>query len=281
MAALLALVSSAMWGVSDFLGGAASRRTHPLQVAVLSVPIGTIPLLVLMLVVPSRMSLPLVWVGLGAGVAGLVAILLLYVVLAAGPMGVMSPVTAVVAAVVPVGVGLALGERPRPMAYVGMAMAVVAIVLVSVEPRRDDDSEHQRVRPRILLYAIVSGVLIGVYMSIIGTAPADSGLYPVLLSRCLSAAGILVLALIRFRGRAYHPGILVPAIWIGLLDATANALFRLSTQAGLLAVVAVLASLYPAGTVVLARFYLHEKLRPAQQIGMVTALGAAALLALA
>lgn len=269
-----------MWGVSDFLGGAASRRTHPLRVAMLSVPIGIVPLVLLMLVVPGRLSPPLFWVGLVAGLAGVAAILLLYAVLAAGPMGVMSPVTAVVAAVVPVGVGLSIGERPRPVAYLGMALAVAAIILVSVEPRHDDDSEHQRVRPRILLYAIASGVLIGVYMSVIGTAPADSGLYPVLLSRCVSAAGVVVLALIRFRGGAYDRRILVPAIWIGALDATANALFRLSTQSGLLAVVAVLASLYPAGTVLLARFYLHERLRPAQQVGMATALAAAALLAL-
>lgn len=270
-----------MWGVSDFLGGAVSRRTHPLKVAMLSVPIGIVPLALLLLVVPSKLSPPLIWIGLGAGLAGVVAILLLYAVLAAGPMGVMSPVTAVVAAVLPVAVGLAIGERPRPLAYVGMVLAVIAIVLVSVEPRRDDDAEHQRVRPRILLYAIASGVLIGVYLSVIGTAPADSGMYPVLFSRCVSAVGIVGLALFRFRGGAYQPGILVPATWIGVLDATANGMFRLSTQSGMLAVVGVLAALYPAGTVILARFYLHERLRPAQQVGMVTALGAAALLALA
>jgi drug/metabolite transporter (DMT)-like permease len=270
-----------MWGVSDFLGGAASRRTHPLRVAMLSVPIGIIPLVVLSLVIPGRVSPPLIWVGLSAGLAGVAAILLLYVVLAAGPMGVMSPLTAVVAAVVPVGVGLVLGERPRPLAYLGMALAVVAIILVSVEPRRDDDSEHQRVRPKILAYAVGCGLLIGAYMSIIGTAPADSGIYPVLFSRSVSAAVVVVLAFARFRGGAFDRSILVTSIWIGVLDASANALFRLSTQSGLLAVVAVLASLYPAGTVILARFYLHERLRLAQQVGMVTALAAAALLALA
>lgn len=247
----------------------------------ISMPIGILPLALLTLVVPSRLSLPLIWVGLGAGLAGVAGILLLYVVLAAGPMGVMSPVTAVVAAALPVGVGLVLGERPRPLAYLGMALAVVAIILVSVDPRRDDDSQHQRVRPRILVYAIVCGILIGAWLSIIGTAPADSGVYPVLFSRSVSAAVVVALAFVRFRGGAYDHNILVQSIWIGALDAIGTALFGLSTQSGLLAVVAVLASLYPAGTVVLARFYLHERLRLAQQVGMVTALAAAALLALA
>lgn len=280
MPALLALVSSAMWGVSDFLGGSTSRRADPLRVATLSVPIGVLPLLVLTLVVPGRVSVPLVWAGVGAGMAGSVAIVLLYRVLAAGPMGVMSPLTAVVAAAVPVVVGLVIGERPGPLAYLGMLLAATAIVLVSVEPRHDDDALHQRVRVKVLALAVLCGVLIGVYMSLIGTAPRDSGLYAVLLSRSVSAVLIVAFALVRFRGRAYAPGILLPAVGIGVLDATANALFRLSAQSGLLAVVAVLASLYPAGTVVLARFYLHERLRPVQQAGMVTALAAAALLAL-
>lgn len=280
MAALLALLSSVMWGVSDFLGGVASRRLDPLRVTVLSTPIGVLPLVVVALITPGTMSSGVVWVALGAGVAGMGGILLLYVALSAGPMGVMSPLTAVVSAIVPVSVGLARGERPGGLAYVGMALAVAAIVLVSVEPTRDDDATHQRIRPQILAVAVLSGVLIGLYLTFIGIAPADSGVLPVLGSRLVSAVLIGAYVLLRFRGATFQAVVFWPALVVGLLDASANALYRFAVQAGMLAVVAVLAALYPAATVLLARFYLHERLRLAQQLGMVAALAAAALLAL-
>jgi drug/metabolite transporter (DMT)-like permease len=207
-------------------------------------------------------------------------ILLLYKVLAAGPMGVMSPVTAVVSTIVPVAAGLLRGERPGLQAYLGMALAVLAIVLVSVEPRRDDDASHQVVRPRILALAVLSGLFIGGYLTLIALAPADSGVWPVLISRIASSVVIVGIAVARFRRATFARSVLWAALVIGVLDSFANATYRLASQEGLLAVVAVLVALYPAATVLLARYYLHERLRPVQQVGMVTALAAAVLLAL-
>ncbi len=269
-----------MWGVSDFLGGLTSRRLDALRVATLSVPLGVVPLTLLAFLIPGTISTGVLWVGLGAGIAGVGGILLLYMVLAAGPMGVVSPLTAVVSAVVPVAVGLLLGERPSIWAYLGMVLAVAAIVMVSLEPDRDDDAAHRSIRPRTLVLAVACGLLIGAYMSLIGTAPDGSGVWPVLLSRIVSAVLVVGYACARMRRSAFLGAALVPAIGIGTLDAVANAVFRLAAQSGMLAVVSVLAALYPAATVLLARFYLHERLRPLQQVGMLTALGAAGLLAL-
>jgi drug/metabolite transporter (DMT)-like permease len=278
--ALLAILSSLMWGVSDFVGGLASRRIDAVRVAALSIPIGVLPLLVLVFLVPGSFSAVLVWIGLAAGVVGMGGIVLLYLVLAAGPMGVVSPLVAVVSAVLPVVVGLVRGERPSLWAFGGMALAIVAIVLVSMEPGHEDDSAHQKVRPRVIALSVVSGALIGVYVSLIGTAPEDSGVWSVLLARAVSAVLMVGFALHRFRAATFQRAALWPAVAVGTLDALANAVFRIAAQSGLLAVVSVLGSLYPASTVLLARFYLHERLRPVQQAGMVTALVAVILLAL-
>lgn len=280
MTALLAILSSLMWGVSDFVGGLASRRIDVVRVAALSIPIGVLPLIPLVFLLPGSVSAQVVWIGLVAGVAGVGGIALLYYVLAIGPMGVMSPLVAVVSAVLPVCVGLVRGERPGVAAFAGMALAVLAIVLVSVEPGHEDDSSHQAVRPWVVGLSVLSGALIGVYVSLIGTAPDDSGIWSVLLARSVSAVLMVGFALVRFRGTTFQRAALGPAVVVGVLDALANAVFRLAAQSGLLAVVSVLGSLYPASTVLLARFYLHERLRPIQQVGMVTALVAVALLAL-
>ena len=280
MPAVLALLASLMWGLSDFLAGLASRRAHVLQVAALSVPLGAVSLVVLAVVLPGRLTAQAVWLGAAAGVAGVGGLVLLYYVLAAGPMGVVSPLTAVVSAVVPVVVGLVIGERPGVLAYLGMLLTVVAIVLVSMEPRHDDDALHQRVVLRIVVLAVASGIFIGIYMAIIGLAPSDSGVWPVTVSRSVSGLLILASALTRMVGAALPRAVLLPALLIGTMDSVANVFFRLAVQSGMLSVVSVLAALYPAATVLLARYYLHERLRPVQQLGMVTALGAAALLAL-
>lgn len=285
MPALLALLSAGLWGVADFVGGLASRRSTALQTVVVSTPVG------LLLVLPIAVLLggdvaSSVAPGLAAGLLGSTAILLLYAALRLGPMGVVSPVSAVVGAAVPVVVGLARGERPGWPAYVGMALAVVAIVTVGLEPESPtDDSRHQRVTPRALLLAVLAGLGIGAFMTLIGLAPAGSGLYPVVFARAASTTVLVVIALVvaSRRGSSVLPAtraVRWQAVGAGLLDAGANGFYALAAQSGLLSVVAVLGSLYPAATVLLARVVLAERLRPAQVAGMVTAIVAAALLAL-
>jgi len=283
--ALLALVSAMVWGVADFVGGLASRRSTPLQTLVLTTPAGLVLVVPLALLVggdPRGSALP----GVGSALFGSMGILLLYAALTIGPMGIVSPVAAVIGAAIPVVVGLLQGDRPGTAAYVGMVLAVVAIVTVGLEPQAPtDDSRHQKVSTKALLLAIASGIGIGGFMAVISQAPDDSGLWSVVWARGTSTVIIAVLGgVVALRSRTPYlaPGrsIRVQALSAGVLDVGANALYVLALQIGLLSVVSVLGSLYPAATVLLARFVLAERLHPMQKVGMVTAILAAALLAL-
>jgi len=279
--ALLALVSALVWGVADFVGGLASRRSTPLQTLVLTTPAGLVLIVPLALLVggdPAGTALP----GIGSALFGSLGILLLYAALTIGPMGIVSPIAAVIGAAIPVVVGLLQGDRPGTAAYVGMVLAVVAIVTVGLEPQAPtDDARHQKVSTKALVLAILSGIGIAV----ISQAPDDSGLWSVVWARGTSTLIIAVLGgIVALRSRTPYAAVERPvrlqALSAGVLDVGANAIYVLALQIGLLSVVSVLGSLYPAATVLLARFVLAERLRPMQKVGMVTAIVAAALLAL-
>ncbi|MEI8057492.1 MAG: EamA family transporter [Actinomycetes bacterium] len=286
MAALLALISALVWGVADFMGGLASRRSTPLQALFVTTPIGLLVIVPLAMVFggdSAGSALP----GTVAGAFGALGILLLYEALTIGPMGVLSPISAVLGAAIPVIVGLARGDRPSAWAFLGMALAVVAIVTVGLEPKahHSDDSAHQRVTPRALGFALAAGVCIGFFFAIIALAPKDAGLWPVVFARSTSTIMLVPLGIIvaiRTKTAILPPSWQVrrQAAAAGVLDVAANAFYILASQVGLLSVVAVLGSLYPAATVLLARMLLGERLRPVQKFGMATAIVATVLLAL-
>jgi len=285
--AVLALISSVLWGVADFVGGFASRRATALQVLAISMPVGWLLLVPIAAIVGGDVaaSAP---AGVLAGMFGAIGILALYAALTIGPMGVLSPVSAVLGAAVPVIAGLVLGERPGAAAYVGMALAAVAIVTVGLEPRAPtDDAVHQRVTPRALGIALIAGFCIGMFFVAISLAPESGGLWPVAWARGTSSAITLLIALVvwlRRRGSMFARGrsVVLLCVLAGALDVSANAIYllALNTPGALLSVVSVLGSLYPAATVLLARFVLAERLRPLQKVGMGLALAASALLAL-
>jgi len=298
MAAALALLSSLIWGVSDFLGGFASRRASPLRVMVVGTPAGAVLLFAIAPLVDGRLTTQAIWWGIAAGTAGSLGMGLLYQALAIGPMGIVSPLTAVISAAVPVFAGLLDGERPGVFAWVGIALAAVAIALVSAEPPADEG--HNTLSRAGLLISIASGITIGLFLTLIARAPDDSGLWSVAVARLTSTLLIVTVAAVvwgiahrRWANAAsgesaspatepkYWPPVDVAAIAVavGVLDAIANSLYLVATRAGMLSIIAVLAALYPATTVLLARFVLHERLRGIQRVGMVTALVAAGLLA--
>lgn len=283
MAALLALLSSLSWGTSDFMGGLAARRVGAVRVLAVSYPAGAVLITFLALVViPGQWSWSTVGVGLIAGSVGALAIGLLYAALSHGQMGIVSPITAVLSGAVPVVVGVVAGESLSTLALAGVAVAGVAVVLVSRE-----SGPHRSTPIRAVLLAVASGLAIGVYLSVIGTAPSDSGIWVATMGRWVSTIlvlGILFVLIQRSRKaparvRAAFPWSL--ALAAGALDALANAIFQLAAQRGLLAIVAVIGSLYPAATVILARVLLKETLSRIQLLGVVLALFAASVLTLA
>ncbi|QLQ37389.1 EamA family transporter [Micromonospora robiginosa] len=261
---VLAAVSAIAFGTADFSGGKASRRADPIAVTVVSQMLSLPLLVVLVLVVPGTPTgVDLAW-GLLAGVAGAAGVVLLYRALATGVMAVVAPVTAITAAVVPIVAGLVVAHSPGPVALGGAGLAVVAIALVSLGER----GGAGRVSGRVVGTALAAGLLFGIFFALLGQAGAGAGMWPVLAVRVSSIAFGLALAArtgVRLRlGRR----VLGWAAAAGLLDSAANALFLAAAGRGHLSVVAAIASLYPASTVLLALAVDRERLRPVQLAGL-------------
>ena len=274
MAAVLALLSAATYGVGDFMGGLCARRLPASAVVLRTNAIG---LLGLLLVAPAFAAevagRDIAW-GVVSGVVGGVGILLLYRGLAVGTMSVIAPITAVLAAIVPVVFGLAGGERPSAIALAGIPVALVAVAMLA----RDPDAGGPRVavaRSHVVL-ALGAGLAFGFFFVALDAAGDDAGLWPVVAGRCASVAmfAIVVIAVRAARvgddraRRGTTPWLLVGC---GLCDAGANGLFLVATQQGLLTLVGVLVSLYPASTVVAARIVLGERLVGTQRLGIALA----------
>ena len=276
MGAALALLSSLTWGVADFMGGIASRKRSVMQVLVIAYPVGAVVLTgVAIFIVPGKLSSETFTIGAIAGAIGATAIGCLYVALKRGPMGIVSPITAVMSAAIPVFSGLLNGERLSLLAIIGMITAAVAVILVSQEV-----NAHQKIAFSTIAISLTSGSLIGTYLTLIGTSSDDSGIWTATIARWFSSVLVLgaVLATVRKFERSSYPWLLV--IISGVLDAGANGIFQIASQNGMLAIVAVLGSLYPAMTALLARFILHERLHKIQITGVVLALAAAVALTL-
>jgi len=214
-----------------------------------------------------------------AGVSGFVGLFLLYRSLAMGAMSIVSPITAVVAAAVPVVAGLLAGERPGVVPLVGIGLAFAAIALVSRTPS-DAGAHHVRIGPGILGVALVAGLGFGLFFVALSHSGDDAGLWPLVGAKSVSIVVAVVFAL-STRERLWPAGrtaSLIVAL-TGVFDMIANALFLLASREGLLAVVGVISSLYPASTVALAFTIDHERLHRTQVMGLLLAAGAVVLIA--
>jgi drug/metabolite transporter (DMT)-like permease len=282
---IVGLASALVYGAADFFGGQASKRISPVRVVALSAIVGLALMVVFNVFLGGRMSdEALLWGGL-SGIAGSMAILTLYAALAIGPMSILSPLTAVISAIVPLSWGLILGERLSLLGYIALGIALVAVVLVGFVP------EKGAVRPSLrgVALATVSGVLIGVFLILVDRAPDDSGLLPLVFNRVTYIVVLWSIILVLFviaRMRRSPPGpSMRPALWLilaaGIADSVANTLLLIGFRIGDLSVVAVLTALYPAGTIALAAIVLKERIAPVQWVGLALALIAAAMLAVA
>ena len=268
---LLALASALVYGTADFCGGLASRRASAQAVVAASQAVGLVLLLVLLPWFGGAASAADYAWAAGAGAAGALGLVLFYRALATGVMSVVAPVTALCAAAVPVVAGLALGDRLGVPAALGILLALVAVLLVSAE---EGLASLRRVRSTGLGAPLLAGVGFGLFFVLLSRTSPESGLTPLLASRGTAALLLVLLALVRRTSLRVPRPALPPVVLGGALDVLANAFYLVATQQpGQLAVVGVLASLYPVSTVVLAQVVLRERLGPAQAVG----LGAAAL----
>ena len=276
-------MSAAGYGVSDFVGGLASRRVAALRVVLISYPVAMVLLTSMALVVGGHVSPPAVlWGGL-CGLSQAFGVWWFYAALGEGPISVVSPLTAVLVAGVPVGVGLVLGERPSGLAVAGIVLALIAVLLVSREAGGDDggvdDPARRRFTVKVAWLTAGSGLAFGLNFVMIAQAPADSQLWPLVFARIAASAVVVVFALIT-RNFVAPTGIpLRLALAAGVLDTIANVAMLLALRESLLSLAGVLMSLYPAATVALALLVLKEKVTRPQAGGMVLALAAVALIA--
>ena len=267
---MFALLSALGFGVSDFVGGIASRRVPALRVVLLSYPVALVLLAALAVVTGGDITGPaMLWGGL-CGVTQAFGVWWFYAALGAGPISVVSPLTAILVAAVPVGFGLALGERPGVLATVGIVLALIAVVLVSREASDKDVTPH-RFTTKVAWLTVGSGLLFGLNFVLIDQAPEESRLWPLVFARLSATVLVIVIAVltrdwIQFNLRKKRP-------------AVANVAMLLALHASLLSLAGVLISLYPAATVVLAIVVLRERVTRWQAAGMVLALVAVAIIA--
>jgi drug/metabolite transporter (DMT)-like permease len=266
----LALLSAISFGVCDFVGGIASRRVAALRVVLVSYPVTMVLLGVLAVVIGGPISAgAVVWGSLG-GISQACGEWWLYAALGAGPISVVSPLTAVLTAAVPVGIGIAIGDRPGVLAAAGIALAMVAVVLVSREATDEDVTPH-RFTTTVALLTIGSGVAFGLNFALIHQAPVESRLWPLLFARMSATMLVIIVAAASRNLRVPSGKPLRLALTLPVLDASANVAMLLALHASLLSLASVLISLYPVATVVLAMAVLRERVTRWQALGMILA----------
>ena len=276
MAAVLALLSAATYGVGDFCGGLAARRIPASSVVLWSHLLGLVLLLASTAFVSGEVVGGDLLIGALGGLCGAVGVGLLYKGLSIGQMSVIAPVTALLSAAVPVVAGYVAGERPRGTAVAGMVLALVAIVLVSAE----GDGSLRPTDLRGVTYALGAGMGFGLFFVALSHTGDDAGLWPLVAARAASVSVLGAAALVGVVSRrAPIPGSRGLTAAAGALDAQANVLYLLAVRQGLVSVISVLAALYPVSTVILARVVLHERFAKVQIAGMALALPATILMA--
>jgi drug/metabolite transporter (DMT)-like permease len=271
---VLALLSSLIWGLADFLGGTLSKRRKAIAVIGGSQSFGLLFVTTLALAIGAWTWDTTVWVnGTIAGAMGLFGLVAFYTALATGQMGIVAPISSL-SAVVPVTIGLVQGERPGSLQVTGIVIALIGVVLAS------GPELNGKVDSRPVLLAFIAAVTFGFaiyFMAIGGQINPTMTITSMRLTQVVMVLA-LVIALRNIGGLIKKDIPLLAAI--GLTDASANVMFAFAASLGLLSVVAVLGSLYPVVTVLLAWWIHKERLMPVQYLGIAVTFSGVALISI-
>lgn len=286
----LGLAAAVIFGVSDFLGGSAARSLPALRVTLIAFVAGLIVALAFLPVIASPWTIPALTYGAVAGVAAAVSIWLLYACLAIGPVSVLAPMVALIAALVPVAYGLSHHEHLGTPSKIALGAVLVSAALVGYTPA----DRGVRVQPRALLLGVAAGLATGGYLVALDYTPPSSGAAPIVV---VYAAGAFLLAVTAVAARRWHspadrpggetaarrrswrrPGPAGVAVISGATQAVADVLVVIGIHKGYLAVMAALMALYPLGTIALARIVIHERPTSLQLAGILLAVAASAVL---
>jgi len=268
------LACAVTWGAGDFSGGMAVKRTNPYGAVIAAHAVSLVMLLTLGFI--TRESLPptqdLLW-GCVAGVGGGIGLALLYSALASGQMSIASPVSALVAAGLPVLVGAFSDGLPRIVTLSGFALALAAVWLIS-------GGVSVKLQIEKISLPLLSGVCFAAFFIFLDKGSGQSILWPLAATRVASITSLLSFSIITRQPWIPTRESWIPIIASSLLDSAGNALYAMSARMGRMDVAAVLGSLYPGSTVLLAWFILKERVSPLQMLGILVALAAILLITL-
>lgn len=284
---VLGFTTAVVYGFADFFGAIASRKISSLLVTAISGIVGFFFLLSMVPFFGANFSEAAVITGIAAGLASAIGISALYASLAIGPIAIVSPMGAVLGALVPLTFGFFIGDRFGAIGWLALALILVAVVLVGFIPGAD----VRLPSAKGLIFATIAGAGIGTILIVLKYSPADSGLASILVMRLVSAVFlniVLVINWLRLRGKRQKQelrGVSGRFWWAviaaGVFDSSANIFFTLALRSGSLSVVSVLTALYPLGTIILARLVLKERIARVQMLGVLLALSGSAILAVA
>ena len=272
---VLALASSVAWGTSDFLGGLRSRRISALTVLLVSQPVGlALALAVALGVGGDPLSARDAAIAAGAGAAVVMALGSFYRAMALGSVTTVATIGAL-GVLVPVIAGLVQGDRPGAIQVVGAAAGIAGVVLVAWEP----DPEWRSAGRVAIGLAALAALGFGIFFLGLAAASGPRPAWTIVVARAGGVATLGVAAAFVRPSMRIEPALVPSLVAIGVFDVTANSLFAVATNHGLLSLVAVAGSLYSAVTVLLARFVLGERLAAPQRAGVLVALLGVALIA--
>jgi drug/metabolite transporter (DMT)-like permease len=269
----LGLASAISWGAGDFSGGLASKRTSAYSVVALSQFVSMVLLIFAAFLLPEEnISTQDIILGALAGVCAATGLVALYSGLAHGKMGVVAPVTAVVAAIVPVIFSIFLEGLPQPQQILGFGVALISIWLIS---RTDQNSRFQLGDLKLPIFA---GIGFGLFFILIERVSDNAIWWPLVSARITSICLVLVAAILTQKLEVLN-AVQLPIIALaGIFDTGGNVFYALATRFGRLDIAAILSSLYPAATVILAWIILKERLTLYQWLGVVMVLLAVLLI---
>ena len=273
MAVVYGLASAAAWGAGDFSGGFATRHDSAFTVTIISQAVGMIILIITAMVVPVSLppSIIIVYAAL-AGATGAFGLVLFYSGLARGRMGIVAPISAVVTAILPVLVGIWLEGMPSWVQLAGFGVAFGAVWLLSWS------QGAFKVTPAELGLSVGAGICFGLFFIFIGLASEIAIIVPLIVAKLIGITSLIIVARLLHKGGI--PAVRhLPVIFLaGIFDVSGNSFFALAARTGRLDIAAVLSSLYPATTVLLAWLILKETMRRQQWFGLVAALAALVLI---
>jgi drug/metabolite transporter (DMT)-like permease len=206
-------------------------------------------------------------IAFAGGIAVMGALGAFYSAMAMGTMSVVAPIAAL-GVVVPVGVGLAGGEAPGALALIGLVVAVIGVVVLSYE----DEPDHAEVGKRVILLALISAIGFGTFFTLLDAAASDKPGWAIVAARTGGTVMVLAAVAIARPSLKAIPAALPVLLAMAFFDITANSLFTVASTMGLLPLVAVGGSMYPAFTIALAHFVIGERLRLPQRAGVAMAL---------